>query len=165
MKCILAGILLLGLILSASVPGYAYNNIVAERPTDYVSDNESTLQIGLAPGTEIGLLYDSVIGSGAISGVGTYYVLKASGVSSPTMITRTVPNVVGYYIWGEDGAPSGICYYLIDGCYRAPIIKGTKNIRLTIPPKILSPFKLSFGVAVIVVLVTISGTYLCWSST
>src|SRR5208282_6000339 len=125
MKFILAGILLLGLILSASAPGYAYNNIVAERTTDYVSDNESTLEIGLAPGTEIALLYDSVIGSGAISVVGTYYVLKASGASSSTTIIKTVPNVVVYDYWGMDGSPSGVTYFLKDGCYVAPKIEGT----------------------------------------
>jgi hypothetical protein len=165
MKNILAGILLLGLILSASAPGYAYTNVAAERTTDYVSDNESTLQIGLDPGTEIGFSFGTVVGLGVISGVGTYYVLKVSGASTPTTIIRTVPNVVGSYLWGEEGAPSGITYYLIDGCYRAPKIKGTKNVEIPVPPKITSPFKLSSGMAVIVVLVTISGIYLCWSST
>jgi hypothetical protein len=67
-------LLALGLffLLSASKPGYCYLDIVAQKTVDVISNNDSTLQIGLSPGPETTIAVGAVAGSGIIAGIGAH---------------------------------------------------------------------------------------------
>jgi hypothetical protein len=65
----------LGLFLLsfASMPGYCYSDLVAQKTVDVISNNNSALQIGLGPGAETTLVIGVAAGSGIIAGIEAHY--------------------------------------------------------------------------------------------
>lgn len=68
----------LALILTASPLGYCYSNIMASKTTDDVSGYERMTRICISPGAQIDISGRAILGTGAVAGLGTFYVLFAS---------------------------------------------------------------------------------------
>ena len=158
MKSLLISIMLLGLISSATIPGYAYNNIVAQKTTKQVSDHESTLQIGVDPVIEIvGLLivaigtplagfYGGEVISCAFDYFGAYKVTYKT-VSRP--VFRTIKN---YY---NDGRTEQVFSH----------IKNVQVVDEDKPPFISSPNTVIAIAAITIIVIIASVIYIWWSET
>ena len=86
MKKLLPLLLLLGLLILAPLPGYCYYSTVAQKTTEDAPKYDSTIQIGLTPDCEAGIAMATVVGSGAIAGQGTYYLVLSLSRSRFTYI-------------------------------------------------------------------------------
>lgn len=157
--------ILLALIMSASPMGYCFTNTIAQKATDDVSDYQTMTQIGIAPGGEITISGGTILGMGVIAGLGaglgTYYIIQASGLTLPTTAVIPVQHIlgVGPTIAGLD--------YVLDAATGEYV--GTVMVTTTIPAVISSPYAIPIAIAagatIVVILVTATGVYLWWSAT
>jgi hypothetical protein len=155
MKYLLIFLTLLVLLVSASIPGYAYSSTIAGKATEVVSTNSSTTQISLAPGVEITIAGSTITVLGLSSGLGVYIFLKSSG----KLPGHTINHVIDYWVFGEPGAPTDVIYSLRKGIYIAPKTLGEATF---VPAPF--PSKQVILAAVIVAIITGGTIYVWWSA-
>jgi hypothetical protein len=148
MKLILVTVILLGLLLSATIPAYSYSNVVAQRTSDEESDHESMLQIGMTPGGEATIAGGALLGSGGLAYAGTYFIFTTRiGFLSHSSIS------LGGGL-ASDIAAANLEYY--ENLLRA-------NPRTDIGTLVAGEY--AGPIALVAVIVAAGCIYVCWSST
>jgi hypothetical protein len=120
----------LALILSASPLGYCYSNIVAAKTTDDVSDYESMTRIGISPGAQLDIAGRTVLGTSAVAGLGTFYVLFVSGKAAAVapVSAQVVPAEIELAEAVHEVIPEGVRMITYSS---GPIIDGEIQVEAT----------------------------------
>jgi hypothetical protein len=91
MKRLLISLILLALVFRATVPGYCYTNVIAEKTPNAISGYNSMLQVGLSPVAGMFIAGATIAVPAAIAGTGTYKTISSRLNKAIQESTETLP--------------------------------------------------------------------------
>jgi len=149
MRIVVIAIIILTLMLSSTVTGYCYSNVIARKTSGDTASNDSTVQIGLASGEKVTVAIGVLLGTESLAIGGTYFLLAYR--------VDCLRNIAGSLAggWAGDYIGAHLESYL-KYCEEHP---GTHNGGKWVADQVVGP------IAVIVLFITCVCIYVWWSST